>query len=179
MADSPEPARTADAAFRPRLDAVLAAASDDVLTRLGTIAAAVPPRGDTVIITVFVDQDAEGPFDVMARADGPHAWELDRELDPIRALFGVEWGEDGWDPEVPGRPRGWSREQFTEVVCDAVADWLDPLIRATTGEAVGAARDATAPLSWVLTTPDEYDLRPLAADGPLSSEDDGNSTRAR
>ncbi len=83
---------------------------------------------DGIAIDVFVDQDGEGPFDVWARFEGDAAFGLDRRFDDDRRLFGVEWGEEGWEPEVPGRPRGWTRDDLERAVLDAVAEWLAPLL---------------------------------------------------
>ncbi len=115
------------AALRP----LLAARTEDAAARLERFRRAAEEAGagiDGVLIDVFVDQDAEGPFDVWARFEGSDAFALDRRFDDDRHLFGVEWGEDGWEPDVPPRPRGWTRDDLEEAVLDAVAEWLSPLL---------------------------------------------------
>jgi hypothetical protein len=120
------------AEYRRSLAHILAARSAVVaatLERLGGAASDVAGvKVDGVTIDVFVDQDAEGPFDVWARFEGAEAFELDRRFDDERRLFGVEWGELGWEPAVPPRPRGWSRDDLEETIVDVVATWLDTLI---------------------------------------------------
>ncbi|GAA4785947.1 DUF6389 family protein [Microbacterium gilvum] len=88
--------------------------------------------GADVLIEVFVDQDVEGPFSVWVRFEGDHAVALDRELGDERELFSVIWGEEGWEPPVPPRPAGWSRQRLTEAIVAAVAAWVGPLIPAGT-----------------------------------------------
>lgn len=114
--------------YRNTLRTVLDRSSTAVAARLATIRSAVSGRTDCVIIDVFVDQDGEGPFDVWARFDGPDAFALDRRLADERALFGVVWGEEGWDPDVPARPSGWSRDELEEAIVGVVAEWLDGLV---------------------------------------------------
>ncbi|PKZ63980.1 hypothetical protein CYJ73_18775 [Gordonia terrae] len=127
------------AEYRRSLAHILAARSAVVaatLERLGGAASDVAGvKVDGVTIDVFVDQDAEGPFDVWARFEGADAFELDRRFDDERRLFGVEWGELGWEPAVPSRPRGWSRHDLEETIVDVVATWLDTLI-------------SSGPLAW-------------------------------
>lgn len=114
-------------ALRP----LLAAHTDDAAARLERFHRAAVEAGagiDAVLIDVFVDQDAEGPFDVWARFEGRDAFLLDRRFDDDRHLFGVEWGEDGWEPDVPPRPRGWIRDDLERAALDAVVEWLSPRI---------------------------------------------------
>ncbi|WP_217184370.1 DUF6389 family protein [Streptomyces sp. AC495_CC817] len=110
---------------------ILDASSSEVASRLGRFFAAAREEGSAIegiLIDVFVDQDGEGPFDVWARFDGAGAFPLDRRFDEERRLFGVTWGARGWTPPVPGRPRGWSREDLEDAVVDAVGRWLEPLL---------------------------------------------------
>lgn len=120
------------AEYRRSLAHILATRSADVaatLERLGGAASdAAGVKVDGVTIDVFVDQDGEGPFDVWARFEGADAFVLDRRFDDERRLFGVEWGDIGWEPAVPSRPRGWSRDDLAETIVDVVATWLDTLI---------------------------------------------------
>lgn len=129
--------------YRIALRTVLDASSSTVARQLATIGSAVAGETDCVIIDVFVDQDGEGPFDVRARFDGPNAFAFDRRFESERALFGVLWGEEGWEPDVPARPRGWSRDDLEEAVTGVVAEWLDGLIPAEASE-----------LEWLLASHD-------------------------
>lgn len=139
--------------YRDALRAVLDTASPVVAARFETIRNTASARIDGVIIEVFVDQDAHGTFDVWARFDGPDAFTLDRQLGDERELFGVIWGEDGWEPAVPVRPRIWSREELEDVIVEVVAEWVDPLIL------VGPSN-----LYWEVATPDgAVDPRPVGA----------------
>lgn len=98
--------------------------------RLSAIHRAASAGADGVLIDVFLEQDAEGPFGVWARFDGPDSFSLDRRLGDERELFSVIWGEEGWEPPVPARPAGWSRAQLEGTIVDVVAEWIDPLIPA-------------------------------------------------
>jgi hypothetical protein len=139
--------------YRDALRAVLDTASAVAAARLTAIRNTATARTDGVIIEVFVDQDAHGTFDVWARFEGPDAFTLDRQLGDERALFGVIWGTDGWDPDVPVRPREWSRMELTDVIVDVVAEWVDTLI------SVGPDT-----LYWEVATPDgDVDPRPVGA----------------
>ncbi len=132
--------------YRNELKAVLDAASQPTAARLSAIhrAAAVgADSADGVLIDVFLDQDAEGPFGVWARFEGAGAFSLDRQLGDDRELFGVIWGEEGWEPAVPARPQGWSRGRLLDVIVEAVAEWIAPLIPAGTPD-----------LRWEVVTPD-------------------------
>jgi hypothetical protein len=130
-------------AYRDALRAVLDAVSQPTAVRLSVLhrAAAVGVNG--VLIEVFVDQDAEGPFGVWVRFEGADSFSLDRQLGDERELFGVIWGEEGWEPAVPSRPAEWSREQLADVIVDVVAEWIDPLIPRGTPD-----------LRWEVVTPD-------------------------
>ena len=66
-----------------------------------------------------------------------------RRFDEERHLFGVEWGEEGWEPDVPGRPRGWTRDDLERAVLEAVTEWISPLIPAGSPERF-----------WQIGTPD-------------------------
>ncbi|MFF2273829.1 DUF6389 family protein [Agromyces sp. NPDC058136] len=129
--------------YRIALRTVLDASSATVARQLATIGGAVNGETDRVIIDVFVDQDGEGPFDVRARFDGPDAFALDRRFEEERALFGVLWGEEGWEPDVPARPAGWSRDELEEGVAHVVAEWLHGLIPAEASD-----------LEWLLASHD-------------------------
>ena len=114
-------------ALRP----ILAAHSEDVAARLARFQAAAENAGssiDGIILDVFVDQDGEGPFDVWARFSGQNAFALDRQFDDERQLFGVEWTEEGWEPNVPARPRGLTRDDLERVVLETVTEWLVPIL---------------------------------------------------
>ncbi|WP_087015132.1 DUF6389 family protein [Leucobacter sp. 7(1)] len=133
-----------------------AAALQGILSRSGTAtgvaghleqlldaARAQAGGAEAILVDVFVDQDAEGPFDVWARFEGQEAFALDRRFERERHLFGVEWTEDGWDPDVPARPGGWSREDLETAVVSAVHEWIATL------------RPAASPENfWIVGTPD-------------------------
>ncbi|GAA1618401.1 DUF6389 family protein [Leucobacter chromiireducens] len=113
------------------------------LEQLLAAARAQEGGADAILVDVFVDQDAEGPFDVWARFEGRDAFALDRRFERERNLFGVEWTEDGWDPDVPARPRGWSREDLEAAVVSAVSAWI------------AALKPAASPEDfWLVGTPD-------------------------
>ncbi|MGO2061850.1 MAG: DUF6389 family protein [Microbacteriaceae bacterium] len=99
----------------------------EVLDRLYRAATTEGVGIDGITVTVFVGQDGEGPFDVWATFEGRDAFTLDRTFDDERNLFGVEWGEYDWQPDVPPRPRAWSRDEFEEAVLEVVTEWLQPL----------------------------------------------------
>lgn len=129
--------------YRAALRAVLDSASQSTADRLSMLHRAATTGADGVRIDVFLDQDAEGPFGVWARFEGADSFNLDRQLGDERELFGVIWGEEGWEPPVPSRPAGWSREQLEDAIVEVVAEWIDPLI--PTG---------TPDLRWEVVTPD-------------------------
>ncbi|GAA1316327.1 DUF6389 family protein [Leucobacter albus] len=113
------------AALRTLLEPQSVVTSD----RLASFAAAAADgAADAIVVNVFVDQDGEGPFDVWARFEGRDAFALDRRFDDARQLFGVEWGELGWEPDVPGRPASWSRDDLETAVVAIVAGWLRELL---------------------------------------------------
>lgn len=119
--------RTHSDALRPILDAH----TSDVAARLARFCAAAEEAGndiDGIILDVFVDQDGEGPFDVWARFSGQNAFALDRQFDDERQLFGVEWTEEGWEPNVPARPRSLTRDDLERVVLETVTEWLVPIL---------------------------------------------------
>ncbi|MFK0403899.1 DUF6389 family protein [Microbacterium sp. NPDC090225] len=138
--------------YADALHLVLAAHDDEVRERLRLLDEVARAQGDRdVVVEVFVDDDAEGPFDVWARLDGLNAFELEPLLGDRRHLFGVTWHEHGWEPAVPEPPRGWSRDQLQEAVIDAVSTWLSALLPA----------DGRA-LDWTVESPDgSSDPRPL------------------
>lgn len=115
--------------YRDQLLPILAASEAGLPRRLERfrLAAEEADAVDGVLIDVFLDQDGEGPFDVWARFDGDGAFALNCRFDDERHLFGVEWGEDGWEPDVPGRPLGWTRDDLELAVLDVVAEWILPL----------------------------------------------------
>jgi hypothetical protein len=130
--------------YADALRATLDAHSDDVRERLAFLGDVARAQGDRdVIVEVFVDDDAEGPFDVWARIDGFNAFELEPLLADRRHLFGVTWLEDGWEPSVPDAPRGWSRDRLQEAVIDTVASWLSDLLPAD-----------RAGFDWAVESPD-------------------------
>ena len=128
--------------YRTALKDVLDSASQSAAARLSALHRAAAVGADGVLIEVFVDEDAEGPFGVWARFDGTDAFSLDRQLGDERELFSVIWGEDGWEPAVPARPADWSREQLEDAIVEVVAEWVDPLIPRETSD-----------LRWEVVTP--------------------------
>ncbi|GAA1024878.1 MULTISPECIES: DUF6389 family protein [Amycolatopsis] len=114
--------------YRAAVTGILGVAAQEISARLEKFWAAA--GADGIVIDVFVDQDGEGPFDVWARFEGRDAFALDRRFDDGRHLFGVVWGEDGWAPEVPPRPRGWTRDDLEAAVVDVVTQWITPLMPA-------------------------------------------------
>ncbi|MCW2288460.1 DUF6389 family protein [Leucobacter luti] len=114
--------------YRDALKAVLDAESQTLTARLSVLHSAAAVGADGVLIEVFVDQDAEGPFGVWARFEGADAFSLDRQLGDDRELFAVIWGEEGWEPAVPSRPSDWSRAHLADVIVEVVAEWINPLI---------------------------------------------------
>jgi len=144
-----EPAEYSDA-LRSVLDTVSAVVSD----RLAAIHHAATPRTEGIVIDVSVDQDGEGTFGVWARFEGPDAFSLNQQIGDERELFGVIWGEEGWEPPVPTRPREWSHAKLEEVIVGVVAEWIHTLISPTASE-----------LRWEVTTPDgATDLVPVGPD---------------
>ncbi|MGW8484397.1 DUF6389 family protein [Microbacterium sp. NPDC055903] len=138
-------------AYRAAVRTILDEAAADVTSTLRRLGDAADHAGCDLVIDVFTGQDGEGPFDVWARFAGDGAFALDRRFDDERQLFGVEWGEEGWSPAVPARPRGWSIDEFDTAVFEAVAAWLDPLIPA-------------ADVAWELASADSaIEPRPLGA----------------
>lgn len=129
--------------YRDALRAVLDSVSPSTAVRLSVLHRAATAGADGVLIDVFVDQDAEGPFGVWARFEGADAFTLDRQLGDDRELFSVIWGEEGWEPPVPPRPVDWSREQLEDAIVEVVAEWIDPLIP-----------KGTPVLRWDVATPD-------------------------
>lgn len=130
---APEPGARVDDAepYARALRAVLDGESERVAAALGDLhrAAVEAESGvEAILIDLFVDQDGEGPFDVWARFDGADAFDLDRRFDDQRHLFGVEWTADGWEPAVPSRPRGWTRDRLEEAVLVVVAEWIEGLL---------------------------------------------------
>ncbi len=110
---------------------ILARFSPSALERLDRLFSAAHSDGvsiDGMVIDVFIDQDAEGPFDVWARFEGHDAFALDRRFDDERHLFAVEWNASGWTPAVPERPEGWIRGDLEDAVTVAVTRWLEPLL---------------------------------------------------
>ncbi|MDF3317229.1 DUF6389 family protein [Rhodococcus sp. C3V] len=126
-------------ALRSVLDTVSAVVSD----RLAAIHHAATPRTEGIVIDVSVDQDGEGTFGVWARFEGPDAFSLNQQIGDERELFGVIWGEEGWEPPVPPRPREWSRTELEKVIVGVVAEWIGALVPPTASE-----------LHWEVTTPD-------------------------
>lgn len=117
--------------YRAAVTGILGSASHETSARLEQFWAAARADGvEGVVIDVFVDQDGEGPFDVWARFEGRDAFALDRRFGDERHLFGVAWGEDGWEPGVPPRPSGWTRDDLEAAVVEVVAQWITPLVPA-------------------------------------------------
>lgn len=117
--------------YSEHLKPILASCTENVSRQLAKFWSAATEAGDTVTgvrIDVYVDQDGEGPFDVWARFEGDAAFTLDRQFDAERHLFGVEWGEDGWEPNVPRRPRGWTRDDLERAVLEGITEWISPMV---------------------------------------------------
>ena len=129
--------------YRDALRAVLDPVSWSTAVRLSALHRAAAVGADGVLIDVFLDHDAEGPFGVWARFEGADSFNLDRQLGDERELFSVIWGEEGWETPVPARPANWPREQLVDAVVDVVAAWIDPLIPIGTPD-----------LRWEVVTPD-------------------------
>lgn len=115
-----------------------------VRERLLAVAAAATPAISAIAIDLFVDQDAEGPFDAWARYEGPGGTELNLLVGDARHVFGVNWGELSWEPDVPPRPIGWSREDLEAALFTGFGDWLSELIPSPT----------THGILWELHLPD-------------------------
>ncbi|CRK51918.1 conserved hypothetical protein [Rhodococcus sp. RD6.2] len=43
----------------------------------------------------------------------------------------MTWTEDGWEPDVQPRPRGWSHADLEKAVLYTVAEWIAPMIPVT------------------------------------------------
>ncbi|MFJ8689663.1 DUF6389 family protein [Micromonospora wenchangensis] len=132
--------------YADELGSILATRTAEVTSRLTRFRLAAEEAGgdvEGIIIDVFVDQDGEGPFDVWARFCGDAACALHQRFDEERHLFGVEWGEEGWEPDVPGRPRGWTRDDLERVVLEVVTEWISPVIP-----------QGPAEKFWRISTPD-------------------------
>jgi len=117
--------------YAGKLAVVLAPFSAEAAGRLQQFQAAALEAGNgvtAILVDVFVDQDGEGPFEVWVRFEGSASFSLDRRFEEDRHLFGVEWGEEGWEPDVPARPRGWTRDDLLRAALDAVSDWVAPLL---------------------------------------------------
>ena len=139
------------AEYRDALRRVLESMTAVAAARLATLAEAATARTEGVTITVFVEQDAEGPFAVWLNYEGPDSFTLNQRFGHERELFGVTWTEDGWEPDVPPRPRGWSHADLEEAVLDTVAEWIAPMIPTTDVD-----------LHWEVVTPDgALDPRPV------------------
>lgn len=86
---STAPVRTVE--YRDALRSVLDSVSQFTAVRLSATHRAATAGADGVLIDVFVEQDAEGPFGVWARFDGPDSFSLDRQVGDERELFSVIW----------------------------------------------------------------------------------------
>ncbi|WKU02982.1 DUF6389 family protein [Micromonospora sp. HUAS LYJ1] len=117
--------------YADELGPILATCTAEVASRLARFRSAAEEAGggvEGILVDVFVDQDGEGPFDVWARFCGDAAFTLNQRFDGERHLFGVEWGEEGWEPDVPGRPRGWTRDDLERAVLAVVTEWISPVV---------------------------------------------------
>lgn len=128
--------------YRSRLRPLLAAESERAAHVLQRMADAAQGRHD-IVIEVFLEQDAEGPFTIMARFDGPDGFALDRRFDDERGVFDVVWGETAWEPDVPERPEEWTFDELEEVLVELAAEWLAPLVPAD-----------PAGIRWEVASPD-------------------------
>lgn len=117
--------------YRERLGRVLADHTEDLAARLRTIAeVAAGPAGEPVAgiaVEVFPGDDDEGAFNVWARFDGPDAFALNRPIDDVRHLFGVTYGEHGFEPDVPAPGLGRPGFDVGEVIVEVVASWVAPV----------------------------------------------------
>ncbi|WP_075205271.1 DUF6389 family protein [Leucobacter musarum] len=139
MPPAPTPAHY-PAALREVLDTM----APDAQRRLAIVADAARAAGLTeVVLDVFVDDDAEGPFDIWARFPEESVFETQHRVGDERQIIGVEWTEDGWDPDVPPSPRGWGRIELEHAVLTAVTGWIAQLLP-----------EASADQLWTLETPD-------------------------
>lgn len=127
--------------YRSRLRPLLEGASERAADVLQRMADASEGRHD-IVIEVFLEQDAEGPFTIMARFDGPDAFALNRRFDHERGVFDVIWGETGWEPDVPERPDEWTFDDLEAVLVELAAEWLAPLIPA---DPVGSRWEVASP----------------------------------
>lgn len=112
------------AALRPILESTTEVAS----AQLRSLLDAAEEADVTLTLGVFVGQDGEGALDVYAQFEGADVFALNQRLQKERHLFGVTWTEDGWEPGVPARPRGWSRDELEDVVVDEVELWVGTLV---------------------------------------------------
>lgn len=112
------------AALRPILECAMGTAS----AQLRSLRDAAKEADVALTIGVFVGQDGEGPFDVYAQFEGADVFALNQRFQKERHLFGVTWTEEGWEPGVPARPRGWSRDELEDVVVDEVELWVGTLV---------------------------------------------------
>ncbi|MFK4763111.1 DUF6389 family protein [Microbacterium sp. ZW T5_45] len=138
--------------YATALHAALATTDTEVRRRLVLIAdAAAAASVDMIVLDVFLDDDAEGPFDVWARFEGESVFVTQQRLGEDRHLVDIAWTEDGWTLDVPARPQSWSREALLDAIIDVVAGWLSGLIPSG-GDGI----------VWTLETPDgETDPREL------------------
>ncbi|KZE89500.1 DUF6389 family protein [Microbacterium sp. TNHR37B] len=142
--------------YRDALRSVLESTEAETLRRLGLISrAAAEADIEEIVLDLFVDDDAEGPFDVWARFEGESVFVTQQRLGDERQLVDVVWTESGWEPPVPDRPSGWTRADLQEALVDVVAEWLTALLPTGAADRV-----------WVLQTPDgEIDPRELRRPG--------------
>jgi hypothetical protein len=151
----PVPMESAE--YRDALRSVLDTASSVAESRLAAMRATATSHTEGIVIDVSLDQDGEGTFGVWARFEGSDAFSLNQQIGDERELFGVIWGEEGWEPPVPTRPREWSHAKLEEVIVGVVAEWIHTLISPTASE-----------LRWEVTTPDgATDLVPVGPDFSL------------
>lgn len=129
--------------YRDSLRSVLDTTSSVVESRLAAMRAAATAHAEGIVIDVSVDQDGEGTFGVWARFDDPDAFSLNQQIGDERELFSMIWGEEGWEPPVPTRPREWSRTELEKVIVGVGAEWIGALVPPTASE-----------LHWEVTTPD-------------------------
>ncbi|MDQ6525271.1 DUF6389 family protein [Nocardioides sp. LHD-245] len=128
--------------YRRRLAGILGDHTGDLTARLRAIAeASAGPAGERVagvVVDVFPGEHDEGAFDVWARFDGPDVFALNRPIDDVRHLFGVTYGERGFEPDVPAFGAGEPDFALAEVIVDVVASWVEPVWAAVAPPSVPA-----------------------------------------
>ena len=74
---------------------------------------------------IFPDQDGEGTFAVRATLNGPDLYVLNKEIEDIAEIIGVEYGERSLIPPVPHMDAFNSNFEVNDVLADVVGEWLE------------------------------------------------------